>query len=196
MRTILETVLGPPGSVGPTMMAEMLKVVYGRCLNPAGDDNCALDPNERSYFVGQGDSTQITLCDRAIKRPRLSLGQTNCKLIGSSASADTMEVIGSLILHEILHWGPLTDQKIGFHVDWDPDEVEDEDHIPPDGCDAYNAWQLNVRGKSSEQNADSYAMFAAESWYAVRCEVCSVPETSIEPVKAIQLADSFRAKRF
>ena len=170
MRTVLEMVLGPPGGVGPAMMAEKLKIVYERSINPEEDDNCALDPNERSYFVGQGDSAQIILCDRAFKGPRLNLDQTDCNLTGPSASADSMEVIGSLILHEILHWRPLIDQKIGFHVgDWDPDEIEDDDHIPPDGYDAYNAWQLNTRGKPSEQNADNYAMFAAESFYAVHC---------------------------
>ena len=49
------------------------------------------------------------------------------------------------------------------------DDVGADDHISPDRYDAYNAWQLNIRGKPSERNADNYAMFAAESWYAVRC---------------------------
>ena len=95
VRTVLKAVLGPSGGIGPAGMAEKLKVVYHRSINPDDDDNCALDPDERSYLAGHGDCAQIVICDRAFKRPRLSLEQTDCDLIGAVASAVTMEVIGA-----------------------------------------------------------------------------------------------------
>ena len=50
VRTVLEAILGLPGGIGPTVMAEILKVVYERSINPDDDDNCALHPDEGSYF--------------------------------------------------------------------------------------------------------------------------------------------------
>ena len=151
-------------------MREKLTIAYGRSTWNGEADYCAMDAREMLWIVQDANSAQIIICERAFVPPRLSLDQIPCNLIGNRASTTTMEVIGSHIFHELVHWKALIDIKLGFHIgDWDPGGDEGGDDQLQDSYDPYNAWQLNVRGKSPALNAENCLWYATESYWAVRC---------------------------
>ena len=164
---------------GPDAMQYDLNVRwrYGSGQKPG--QGCDSDPNMSSFLMQayiENDEAwyaDLVICEVATEPPvPQSLARvigSNCESLKDRATLD-MEVPGAAILHELLHWNEVTQQRGLEHIgDWN-DKEKDPNANPQAGYGAFDAKEVNrLNPGKGHLNADNFVYFSLESYYIAKC---------------------------
>lgn len=149
---------------------------------PVPSEDCSADTTLMGYLLTGEDDPRLgnqavcVLCPRAFTYHNLR--DIPCSDLDAVVSRK-MDVIGSTILHEVLHWEYLiTPFSEGEPlVDWELNPPNWP--APPDGYDPYNAMQINRLSTEPEKpgstspnpvrNPDNYVWLVLEAWWRRVC---------------------------
>jgi hypothetical protein len=183
VRKVFQYLLGPMGT-GTREVADVswpLSILYGN--QPSGGDRtnpCQVNPTFTAWMVNDrvdGRGPMIILCPRLFTLSPRPLLEWDCDHLPAYADID-IQTVGSVLLHEFTHWNILTlkasslkvvDYGFGLNA-----MGVSNDGNPPHGYGPYNAMVLNQKAngvfKQPTLNADSYAWFALESYWSLKCK--------------------------
>jgi hypothetical protein len=187
---ILSYIIGPEG-LGPYEVEYdpdwPLRILYGDRPQGGFPDNECDDGKTTSIFSNVPPDRQgalLVICPYLFTFARPCLDR-DCDSL-PAVLEETLQTIGSAILHELLHWDLIiqrsTRNKLPSILDY-PEDEDGKPHTdpansgyPPDGYGSFNAYWLNRfrvpqfgHFKTPLRNADSFTLLALEAYYHFKC---------------------------
>ncbi|KAK5988877.1 hypothetical protein PT974_10374 [Cladobotryum mycophilum] len=170
-KNILTATEGNKGGVKRNLLHNLtfLKWIRNMYGDRCGDTTVAY-VLPRTYENGT-KQTDVVLCEQAWHRNSLQDGRT-CNQIGKQVDARTMDSLARIVLHEMLHHGPIGQKSLrGEHI------VDPKPKRDPFTKGIYGPWYIRrlIQTHNAElylqnfKNADTYAWFAQELYWSRKC---------------------------
>lgn len=157
-----------PDTWGPSPVFSRLTIYYGS-RKGIGLDFCARAPNLLAYLATfdnePGREADLIICPSTMSLPTTQ--DKYCTSLSNHVDF-TFLVLGSVMIHEYMHWPDLTREALKLKNPPPPKILDYRGPDPPSGYGPYNVLQVREKHDPTA-NADNFNWFSIEAYWHKTC---------------------------